>query len=116
MSRHVMTALSLASIFFTFPADAVTVKNLDDTEHKVTVVEGSNPQEISVKPGATLTGICLNGCLIRIDGNAEDPYELEGTEVTTIEKGQLWGEDQEPPVPETDGEPDGSSSSSPPPQ
>ena len=115
MSRNVMTALSLTTALFTSPAFAATVKNLDETEHKVTVVEGSSPQELSVKPGASLTGICLKGCLIKIDGKADDPYELEGTEVTTIEKGQLWGEDQEPPAPAIDGEPEGGSSSSPPP-
>ena len=115
MSRHVIAALSLTASLFSTAASAVTVKNLDQTEHKVTVIEGSSPQDLVVKPGASLEGICLKGCLIRLNGNTEDPYELEGAEVTTIEQGLLWGEDQEPPVPELDGEPDGASSSSPPP-
>ncbi|MEQ1577606.1 MAG: hypothetical protein ABL894_08135 [Hyphomicrobium sp.] len=115
MSRHVIAALSLATHLSTTAAFAVTVKNLDGTEHKVTVAEGSSTLDLSIKPGESLTGICLKGCLLRLNGNTEDPYELEGMEVTTIEKGQLWGEDQEPPVPEIDGEPDGASSSSPPP-
>ena len=115
MSRHVIAALASAFTLFTTAALAVTVKNLDGTEYTVTVVEGSKPQDLTVKPGASLEGICLKGCLIRLNGNTVDPYELEGTEVTTIEKGQLWGEDQEPPVSEIDGEPDGASSSSPPP-
>ena len=96
-------------------ASAASVKNLDETEHKLTVIEGSSPREFTVKPGGSLEGICVNGCLIRLNGEADDPYELEGTEVTTIEKGQLWGEDQEPPVPAFDGEPEPKSSSSPPP-
>ena len=115
MSRYVISALSLTAILFSTAALAVTVKNLDDTEQKVTVVEGSSPQDLSVQPGASLEGICLKGCVIRLNGNADDSYELEGMEVTTIEKGRLWGEDQEPPVPEIGGEPDGASSSSPPP-
>ena len=115
MSHHVIAALSLVATLFSTAAFAVTVKNLDQTEYKVTVVEGPSPQDLSVKPGASLEGICLKGCLIRLNGNTEEPYELEGAEVTTIEKGQLWGEDQEPPVPELVGEPDGASSSSPPP-
>ena len=115
MSRYVIAALLMTTPLFTTAAFAVTVKNLDETEYKVTVVEGSIPQDMSVKPGASLEGICLKGCLLRLNGNTEQPYELEGTEVTTIEKGQLWGEDQEPPVPELSGEPDGTSSPSPPP-
>ena len=115
MSRYVIAALSMIIALFTTAAAAVTVKNLDETEQTVTVVEGSVPQDLIVKPGASLEGICLKGCLIRLNGNTQEPYELEGTEVTTIEKGQLWGEDQEPPVPELSGEPDGAPSSSPPP-
>jgi hypothetical protein len=109
MSRHVITALSLVVSVFTCPAFAVTVKNLDETDHKVVVVEGSSTQDLIVKPGASLEGICLKGCLIKLDDGADDPYELEGTEITTIEKGQLWGEDQEPPVPTIESEPDGKS-------
>lgn len=115
MSHHVIAALSLTLSLSSTAAFAVTVRNLDQTEYKVTVIEGPSPQDLSVKPGASLEGICLKGCLIRLNGNTQDPYELDGTEVTTIEKGLLWGEDQQPPVPELDGEPDGASSSSPPP-
>jgi hypothetical protein len=115
MSRFGLAALTAVLTVFTTAALAVTVKNLDETEHKIAVVEGSSTQDLSIKPGGSLEGICIKGCLIKLNGNADDPYELEGSEVTTIEKGQLWGEDQEPPVPSGDGEPDGGSSSSPPP-
>ncbi len=116
MSRHVMTALPALLFVFTCPAFAASVKNLDETDHKVVIIEGSVTQDLTVKPGASLDGICLKGCLIRLDDGTDDPYELEGTDVTTIEKGQLWGEDQAPPVPTIDGEPDGQSLSGPPPQ
>ena len=115
MSRNVIPALLLSVCLCTSAALAVTVKNLDETEHNVTVIEGSATQDLTIKPGASLEGICLKGCLLRLSGGGDDPYELEGTEVTSIEKGQLWGEDQEPPVPAIDGEPEGGSSSSPPP-
>jgi hypothetical protein len=115
MSRHVIAALSVATTLFTPGALAATVKNLDETEHMITVIEGSNSQDLTVKPGSSLEGICQKGCLLRLDGSSEDPYELEGTEVTTIEKGQLWGEDQEPPVPSVDGDTSGAPSPSPPP-
>lgn len=103
MSRNVLTALTVAASFLTSAASAVTVKNLDDTEHKVSVVEGDSKQDHVVKPGGTLEGICLKGCLIRLDDSDDDPYELEGSEATSIEKGQLWGDEPEEPAAPSDG-------------
>jgi len=116
ISRYVMTALPLLFMGLASTAFAVSVKNLDDADQKVVVIEGSSTQDLTVKPGATLDGICLKGCLIKLNAGTDDPYELEGNEVTTIEKGQLWGEDQEPPIPSLEGEQDGRSPAGPQPQ
>lgn len=90
-------ALSFLSLFLTQAAHAVTVKNLDGADHTFTVVEGASSQDLSLKPGATVDGICLKGCLIKLSGD-QDTYELEGGEVTSIEDGVLWGDDVSPPA------------------
>ena len=88
-------ALSFSSLIFASAAQAVTVKNLDETDYKITIVEGASSQDLSLKPGASVNGICLKGCLIKLDAGQES-YELEGGEVTSIEDGLLWGDDLDP--------------------
>lgn len=35
----------------------------------------------------------MEGCLVRIDDSRDDPFELEGSDVTSIEGGQLYGDE-----------------------
>lgn len=76
--------------------------NRDDADHKVTVIEGDARQDHVVKAGGSLDGICQTGCLIRLNDSTDDPYELEGPEVTWIEGGELIEEqrDEAPVVPQ----------------
>jgi hypothetical protein len=92
-----LAALSFLSLLLIPTAHAVTVKNLDGADHTFTVVEGASSQDLSLKPGASVDGICLKGCLIKLTGD-QDTYELEGGEVTSIEDGVLWGDDVSPPA------------------
>jgi methionine aminopeptidase len=101
-----VAALSLLSLFFTQAADAVSVKNLDEADHTFTVVEGASSQDLSLKPGASVNGICLNGCKITLSGDP-DTYKLEGGEVTSIENGVLWGDDVIAPAAKGDSSPGG---------
>ncbi len=93
----IVAALSLQCLVCATAANAVSVKNLDETEYTLTVVEGASSQELSLKPGASVNGICLKGCLIKLSSD-QDSYELEGGEVTSIESGVLWGDEITPPA------------------
>jgi hypothetical protein len=89
-------AASLATaLLFSSVVHAATVTNRDDRDHKVMVIEGNAQNDHVVKPNAVLEGICQKGCLIRLDDENEDPYELEGSEVTSIEEGQLYDDELE---------------------
>lgn len=35
----------------------------------------------------------MEGCLVRIDDSRDDPFELEDSDVTSIEGGQLYGDE-----------------------
>ena len=94
MSVRVISACAISAVLFATSAGAVSLTNRDDKDHKVFVVEGDAKQDHVVKSGAILEGICLKGCLIRLDDEQFDPYELEGPEVTWIEGGELL---EEPP-------------------
>ena len=82
---------------------AASITNRDDADHTVTIVEGGNQSDHVLVPGAILEGICLNGCIIRIDGNDVDPYVLDGSEITAIEGGDLYAEGQGPLAPSSGG-------------
>lgn len=71
---------------------AVSVTNRDDKDHKLTVIEdeGAKKTDHMLKPNQVLEGVCAQGCVIRMNDSDEDEYELEGTEVVSIEEGYLY--------------------------
>lgn len=71
-------------------AAAVSLTNRDARDHKVTIVEGDKQQEHTLKPSAMLDGLCAKGCIIRLNDSENDEYELDGTEVVSIEDGYLY--------------------------
>jgi hypothetical protein len=71
-------------------AQAISVSNRDDKDHKLTVIEGEAKVDHTLKASAILENICLNGCIIRLNDSDNDEYELEGTEVVSIEDGYLY--------------------------
>jgi hypothetical protein len=92
MSVRVISACAISAVSFATSAGAVSLTNRDDRDHKVSVIEGDAKQDHVVKSGGILEGICQNGCLIRLNDEQDDPYELEGPEVTWIEGGELLEE------------------------
>jgi hypothetical protein len=80
----------MAALLWTSAAGAVSVTNLDDKDHKLTVVEGESRQDHVLKPKQVLEGVCQKGCIIRLNDSENDEYELEGTEVVSIEDGYLY--------------------------
>jgi len=71
---------------------SVSVTNRDDKDHKLTVIEddGAAKADHTLKPNQVLEGVCAKGCVIRLNDSEEDEYELEGTEVVSIEEGYLY--------------------------
>jgi hypothetical protein len=71
---------------------AVSVTNRDDKDHKLTVIEeeGAKKTDHMLKPNQVLEGVCVKGCVIRLNDSDDDEYELEGTEVVSIEEGTLY--------------------------
>jgi hypothetical protein len=79
-------------------AGAVSVTNRDDKEQKLQIVEGDVKKDHTLKPTAVLDGVCLKGCVIRLNDNENDEYELDGTEVVTIEDGFLYYDGPDAPA------------------
>jgi hypothetical protein len=85
--------LGVAALVVVTGADAamaVSVANRDDKDHTLTVIEGDAKATHILKPAGVLDGVCLKGCIIRLGDSENDEYELEGSEVVSIEDGYLY--------------------------
>ncbi len=83
---------------------SVTLTNRDDKEYKVTIIENESAakSEHTLKPMQVLEGVCDKGCIMRLNDNEEDEYELEGTEKVSIEEGYLYYDEAEDTAPQKD--------------
>jgi hypothetical protein len=95
----------IAAAYCAEAAAAVSVTNRDDRDHKITIIEDDKKQDHTLKPSAVLDGICQKGCIIRLNDSENDEYELEGTEVVSIEEGYLYYDGPEIPSEPSPGEP-----------
>lgn len=86
----------MAVLLWTSDADAASLTNRDDQDYKVTITEGDARQDHTVKPAASLQGICQKGCLVRL--NDGDEYLLDGNELVSIEERRLYFDGLEQPV------------------
>lgn len=95
---RVALGILISVLLFPLAAQAASIKNRDDKDRTVTIIEGSTPETVVLKPNQTIDGVCMTGCLVRIDGNRTDPFELEGPEVTSIEDGLLYDDEAGAPA------------------
>ena len=93
ISDRVIPGFLIAALLSPSAAQSASITNRDDRDHTVTVIEGSSQKDHVLKPNAVLDGICETGCLIRIDNSRDDPFELEGSDITSIEEGQLYDDE-----------------------
>jgi hypothetical protein len=102
MSPRLVSICSAAALLTTsIVADAASITNRDEKDIKVTIVEGETSTEHTLKPTQVLDKVCMNGCIVRLEGNDDDEYEVEAGDIVAIEEGFLYydGPDaQEKPV------------------
>ncbi len=98
---RVVPGVLIAVLLTPSAVHSASITNRDDVDRKVTVIEGSSQKDHILKPNAVLEGICETGCLIRLGDSQDDPFELESSDVASIEEGQLY--DDEVGVPSESG-------------
>lgn len=86
----------IVGVLISCPAMAVSITNRDDRPHKVTIVDGTKETSHTLLPQGVLEGVCLAPCVLRLNDSADDEYELEGTEVVSIEDGFLYYDGADP--------------------
>lgn len=90
ISDRVVPGFLIAVLLSPSAVHSASIKNRDDVDRKVTIIEGTSQKGHVLKPNAVLDGICEAGCLIRLGDSEDDPFELESSDVTSIEEGQLY--------------------------
>jgi hypothetical protein len=78
-------------------AQGASISNRDEREYTVTIIEGEAKADHALKPSQTLSDVCLKGCTIRVNGNADDEYRLTGGDVVSIEDGTVYFDAPETP-------------------
>ena len=106
--KHLSSSLVGAFAFFLSTAatlavtstsvNAISITNRDDKDHKVTVIEGEAKTDHALKATAVVENICMKGCVVRLNDSENDEYELEGTEVVSIEDGYLYYDGPDAPA------------------
>lgn len=92
--RYMAFAASAAAVLTWYSAaHASSITNRDDRDYKLTVIEDTATKDHQLAPSATLKGVCQQGCVIRLDDSDMDEYELQGSDVVSIEDGLLYYDD-----------------------
>ena len=90
-----VVALAALAQLSSDPAAAATLTNNDKTTYKIDVVRKGSPESHELAPGKVIARFCATGCVIRLNGSADDEYELEGTERVSIEGGLVYYDGEE---------------------
>jgi hypothetical protein len=83
-------AVLIGAALGTFRSEAASLANRDDQDHKITIIEGEASADQVLKPNQALEGICPKGCVVRLNDNEDDEYQLEATDVVSVEDGYLY--------------------------
>lgn len=94
MSAKVVAALSLVALVLPSSAFASSITNRDDKDYKVTIIEGATTKDHILEPSGALKEVCERGCVVRLNDNTDEEYELKGSEIVSIEDGYLYYDGQ----------------------
>ena len=97
--RKVSAVLGLAVLIFPgLAAQAATLANRDDKDHKVTIIEGEAKSDQTLKPQQIMDKICAKGCVVRLNDSEDDEYQIEPDDMVSIEDGYLYHDTPELPA------------------
>ena len=90
MKRACVFAIALAASTAAPSASASTLTNRSSSSFEISIVENRATTVHVLKPGKALKDFCQNGCVIRINGDVNDEYELEGSESVMLKNGYVY--------------------------
>ncbi len=85
-----VTGVAALSVGYASFAQASTMVNADRVTRNILIITGTSRTPQALQPGATVKDVCPQGCVVRIDEDANRDFVLEGNERVTIEGGLLY--------------------------
>ncbi len=89
LSRPFAAAL-IAPLLLAADSLAASVTNRDAREHKLTVLSTKDADSRVLMPNEAWRNFCLKGCIVRLNGDENATYELDGSDVVSIEDGFIY--------------------------
>ncbi|MGD9671222.1 MAG: hypothetical protein AB7U75_19605 [Hyphomicrobiaceae bacterium] len=80
----------IAPLLLATDGSAASVTNRDAREHTLTVISGKDGDRRVLKPDEVWNDFCAEGCIVRLDDDENATYELEGSDVVSIEDGFIY--------------------------
>jgi hypothetical protein len=80
--------LGVLAMIFAFPAEALTISNVDPDPHTITVTVGSDSNELTIEPQTEVDPPCDKGCKVELENGEQ--YEMKGDESVSIEDGVIF--------------------------
>lgn len=88
---HKTRALGLVGVLLSVvTAHAASITNREERDHTLTIMEGEAKADYVLKPLRTLSGVCLRGCVIRVNDGEDNEYRLSGGDAVSIEDGSVY--------------------------
>lgn len=90
LAAAVLIATLAGSVHGVAQGKAATITNRDAREYRLSIEADAVTDDRILKPNEALKDICPKGCVVRLDGDAADRYELEGSDVVSVEDGFVY--------------------------
>lgn len=92
MNLKSIVVLAGAALMLAGTAQAASITNRDTSEHTLTISESEDSEgnEVVIAAEESLSNICMEGCMIGIDG--DDSRPVEATDNLVIQDGVLSSE------------------------
>lgn len=80
--------------------EAATITNRDVREYRLSIEVETVTDDRILKPNEALKDVCPKRCVVRLDNGSNDQYELESSDVVSIEDGFVYYDGAEINVPQ----------------
>lgn len=87
---RLFTVAVIAPLLLATDGSAASLTNRDPREHKLTVMSGQDGDSRVLKPDEAWNDFCAEGCIVRLDDDENATYEIEGSDVVSIEDGFVY--------------------------
>lgn len=90
IAMRVFAVALIAPLLLATDGSAASVTNRDAREHSLKVISGKDDESRVLKPGEAWNDFCTEGCVVRLGDDEITTYELEGSDVVSIEDGFIY--------------------------